>query len=303
MVAKIRRVVGCIKYEGVKIAMKILHVAVFTPMSTNVCQADGFEYLGHEVIRYDYRAKAKRYGSIGRDDHLITICRNEKPDIILFSKCNNMHVSVVEECGKIGTTVLWYMDNFRNINEELKQKMGKCDYIFCATSAGINEALNYNDDVHRLHGGYDSRIHCPMEVPKTRDVCFIGEIYPYRAKFIRAINCEVIKGVYNEDHARIVSETKINLNFTEGDGVSNRIYKILAAKGFLLTTPWLEMEYDFTPGDDFVVFSTIDDLKSIIGYYLNNEVERERIADHGYRTIKQYDHINYAKKIMEVVKC
>ncbi len=40
--------------------MKILHVAVFTPQSTNVGQADGFESLGHEVIRYDYRAMAKK---------------------------------------------------------------------------------------------------------------------------------------------------------------------------------------------------------------------------------------------------
>ena len=141
-----------------------------------------------------------------------------------------------------------------------------------------------------------------MPVPKTRDVCFIGETYPYREKFIQAAGCEVIRGVYNEEHSRVVSETKINLNFTEGDGVSNRIYKVLAAKGFLLTTPWLGMESDFTPDEDFAVFTTPDNLKAAIARYLNDEAERERIANHGYETVQQYDHIGYAQSIIETVE-
>ena len=64
--------------------MKILHVAVFTPNSTNVWQADGFEALGHEVIRYDYRARITALSSYkNRDLELITLCQIEKPDIII----------------------------------------------------------------------------------------------------------------------------------------------------------------------------------------------------------------------------
>ena len=281
--------------------MKILHVAVFTPQSTNVWQADGFEELGHEVIRYDYRAMAKRYGSIGRDDHLMSVCRKESPDFSLFSKCNKMNANVVKKCRKVGKTVLWYMDDVYNMNAELKEKMKYSDYIFCSTNTAVEEGKKYCKNVYRLQGGYDSNIHKPIDVPKIRDVAFIGGMRPYRNKFKAGWDFDVINGVYNEAHSKVVSETKINLSFTEGRGVSNRIYKLMAAGGFVLTMPYDSMYDDFTPGKDFDTFSTPQEMKEKIVYYLEHEEERERIASYGYEAVKQYDHINYAKKILEAV--
>jgi len=281
--------------------MKVLHVAVFTPLSTNVWQADGFENLGHKVIRYDYRAVAKRYGSIGRDEHLISLCRKETPDIILFSKCNKMDISVVEECGKVGKTVLWFMDNRWNIDDEARQKMKKCDYVFCSRWDGIDEASRLNDNVYRLQGGYDPKVHYPIGVPKIRDICFIGALRPDRAAYAKAVGAENITGVYNEDHSRVVSETKINLNFTEVDGTSNRLYKLMAAGGFVLTTPWRGIEEDFEIGKDLDMFNSPANLKERAEYYLEHEYERNKIAKWGSETVKRYDNINYAKRILEVV--
>jgi len=294
--------------------MKILHVAVFTSKSTNTWQADAFENLGHEVIRYDYRAKARELdGSLTnnnpkRDDDVIALCRKEKPDIILFSKCNRMNVNVVKECGKIGTTVLWYMDGAIGTDIELIDKMKHSDYVFCAIKDCVFEAKKHcqNSYRHPCAGGFDSRIHCPMNVPKTRDVAFIGNVntyvLPYRAQFKKEVNFDIINGVYNKAHSKIVSETRINLCFTEGGGVSNRLYKLLAARGFVLTMPWDTMLEDFEPGKDFDVFSTPTELNDKIKYYLENEDEREAIALHGYKTVQKYDYINYVKFILEKLK-
>lgn len=285
--------------------MKILHVAVFTPTSTNVWQADGFEELGHEVIRYDYRAMAKRYGSIGRDEHLISLCRKERPDFSLFSKCNKMHVNVVKECGKIGKTVLWYMDGIPNMNKELIDKMKHSDYVFCSMRDCVLEAKKHcrNSYRHPCEGGFDSRIHYPIVTPKVRDVAFIGNVYsyvlPYRKQFGKEVNFDIINGVFNEAHSKVVSETKINLCFTDGGGVSNRLYKLLASRGFVLTMPWDTMLEDFLPGKDFDVFTTPSELNEKIKYYLENEKEREVIASHGYRTVQKYNYINYARFILE----
>lgn len=282
--------------------MKILHVAVFTAMSTNVWQANGFENLGHEVIRYDYRQRVKDLGSLEqRDVDLILLCRKEKPDIILFSKCNKMDVSVVKECRKVGKTVLWYMDDIYNMDVELVEKMKHSDYIFCSINTAMEEGKKHCNNVYRLQGGYDSNIHRPVDVPKVRDVAFIGGMRPYRNKFKSGWDFEVINGIYNEDHSKVVSETKINLSFTEGRGVSNRIYKLMAAGGFVLTMPYDSMYEDFTPGKDFDTFSTPKELREKIVYYLEHEDERKEIAAHGYETVKQYDHINYARRIVEVV--
>ena len=41
--------------------MKIMYVAVFTETSTNTPQANAFEKLGHNVIRYDFKEKLKEF--------------------------------------------------------------------------------------------------------------------------------------------------------------------------------------------------------------------------------------------------
>lgn len=291
--------------------MKILHVAVFISGSTNVWQANGFEVLGHKVIRYDYRDRARKLdGSLKlinpkRDNDLIDLCYKEDPDIILFSKCNWMDIRVIEECSKVGKTVLWYMDNACHIDNELVLKIKKCNYVFCSTRESVIIAKKYNNNVYRLQGGYNPDVHYPMKIPKLRNIVFMGNVgayyIPYRSEYCGINNCDIINNVFNKDHSRIVSETKINLSLTTGDGVSNRLYKLLASKGFVLTMPWDTMKEDFTPGKDFVVFNSPEELKSKIKYYLTHTKEREKIAQHGYETVKKYDNVNYAKRILEKI--
>jgi len=288
--------------------MKILHVAVFTPKSTNPAQSDGFMNLGHQVIRYDYRQRARDLGyklhtfSPKRDSELVELCQREHPDIILFAKCNSVHIDVVRSCNKIGATVLWFPDFDTSIDDELVEKFKVCNYIFCSRWDGINVARKYNENVYRLQGGFNSKVHRPFDIPKRRDVVFIGGLRNRsRIEYRKAVNFEVVGNVYNEKHSRIVSETKINLNFTKGDGTSNRIYKLMAAGGFVLTQPWYRMGEDFEISKDLDVFRTPEELRSKIKYYLKHEEEREKIAEYGFKTVQKYDNNNYAKKIIEKI--
>jgi len=86
--------------------MKILFVAVFNKNSTNWSQSDALKQNGVKVIEFDYRHIAKQIGNTRRDEVLIEICKNEKPDSVLFSKCNEIHYRVVDECNKISKTIL-----------------------------------------------------------------------------------------------------------------------------------------------------------------------------------------------------
>ncbi len=282
--------------------MKILHVAVFTPTSTNVWQAQGFEALGHEVIRYNYRARARALSSIKkRDDDLIKLCYASKPDIILFAKCNNMHYRVVEECRKVTTTIMWMPDCGPNIDAEFGAKLGHCDFIFCSAQDVVDLAKRYCPNSYRLQGGYDSKVHYPIDVPKKRDAVFIGTLRDYRIKYKKEVNFEVVTGVYNKNHSRVVSESRINLNFNKGRATSNRIYKLMAAGGFVLTMPWAGMSEDFGIGIHLDIFSNSEQLKHKIDFYLKDSWLRERIANQGYEKVKEYDNINYAKRILKEV--
>lgn len=287
--------------------MKILFVGVFTEISTNVWQANAFEKLGWIVIRFDYREVANEVGIKKRDEMLVEICEKELPTITLFAKCNIMDVGVLKQCYPYsGAIVLWMPDGMASVNEELILKMKVSNYIFCAGPEVINVAKKYCDNVYKLHGGYNSEIHYPIDRPKIRDVCFIGRVHgyflPYREKLWQEKKFEVINGVYGFDHSKVVSETKINLNLTDGNGVSNRIFKLLASKGFVLTNSWKEMYDEFTPGKDFDVFHTLDELCSQIKFYLINENQRKKIAEHGYRTVQKYNDLNFAKKIIEMTQ-
>jgi len=273
---------------------------VFSPHSTNIWQADAFEELGHEVIRYDYRAKADELGFHGRDHELIVLCQIEEPALILFSKCNQMDVRVVKECGKIGKTALWYMDPKHNIDAELIEKMKAANYVFSALWDGYREGKKHNKNTFKIYEGYDPKEHFPSpHTSQIRDVCFIGNMYLNRISYQRTVPFEVISDAYGKDHAKIVSETKINLNFSHyGDGTSDRTYKILAAGGFLLTTPWEKMEQEFSIGVHLDIFKSAYDLQKKIHYYLGQSQKREQIAYTGSQKVKEYDNINYAKSIL-----
>ena len=75
----------------------------------------------------------------------------------------------------------------------------------------------------------------------------------------------------------------------------------MAAGGFLLTEPWQNLNQEFGVGKDLDTFSSIDELKLKIDYYLNNEDERTKIAEHGRKTVSKYTVEVFCKNILEVV--
>ena len=281
-------------------------IAVFTPTSTNCSQADGFERNGCQVVRYDYRQRAKQIGDKNRDQEIINICTNERPDIVFFSKCNEVATHVVCSCNFYSVTVLWYMDPLNiNFSQELKEKIACSSYAFCALTEPYKEAQKWvsypENHVFFLQEGFDEKVNYPILTPYINDVAFIGALRNERQKYYDALKFKVYNNAYNEIHSEVVSQTKINLNFTEG-GTSDRTYKILASRGFLLTQPWPEMEKDFIVKKDLDIFTSIDELKIQIDYYLNHEEERVNIANQGYQTVQKFNRTNFAKAILDRVR-
>lgn len=278
--------------------MKILFVAVFNKSSTNNSQSSAFIKNGHDVIEFNYREIASKIGDLKRDDKLIEVCINENPDLVLFSKCNEIHHRVVIECNKISKTALWYMDPLNsNFNTSLIHKINLCDYTFCALWLPYIEAQGIGGDkVHFIQEGFDHIQNYPFEIDYKYDVSFIGNLRNKRLGYHKELKFDVITNAYGEEHSKSVSQSKINLNFTEG-GTSDRTYKVLASKGFLLTEPWPNMEEDFTIGEDLVIFNTVNELKEKISYYLNNKKERLRIAENGFKTVQKFSRLNWAEKI------
>ena len=118
--------------------------------------------------------------------------------------------------------------------------------------------------------------------------------------YYNAVEFTNITSAYGHQHAIVVGQSKINLNFVEASaGTSDRTYKILAAGGFLLTQPWENMKRDFVNNIDLVTFRSIDELKDCIHFYLSNPRLRDAIAYNGCRTVQKFSRMFWARAIIE----
>ena len=290
--------------------MKILFVGVFNKESTNTSQLKGFKNLGCDVLEYPYRDKLSLFNNNIelRDNDLIKVCESYKPDITLFSKCNNMDSYVVYTCNRFSKTVYWYMDYIHNLTDECLSKIRLSDYVFCSRNAALNIASKINNKSYFLHEGFDEENNIYInDIEQDIDVSFIGTLNDHgchnnRTEYQKEIQFKVYNNVYNIEHSKTVCRSKINLNFTEGDGSSDRIYKLLASKGFVLTQPWEGIDNDFTIGRDLDTFNNINELKEKINYYLDNNDIRLQIAENGYKTVQKFNRTNWAKTIINIVK-
>lgn len=283
--------------------MKILFVGVFDlyGKSTNNSQIISLKTLGHKVTGYNYRKKAKSIGTAARDLDLIGVLQNRSFDLVLFSKCNQISSKVFTEAKKKSKTCLWFMDPLSSYNSEMREKTDLVDYFCCDKKNVLIEAIKLNCNAFHIHEGFDHRVDKPIDTKKEYEVSFIGNLYGMRRELIAGItkNVTVIDNAYGQRHPWVVSKTKINLNFCTDEGASDRVYKILAAGGFLLTNDWHGRQEVFQNHRDLVIYTDLGDLNEKIEFYLENDKERALIAKSGNQRVQRFNRLHWAQKIVE----
>ena len=101
----------------------------------------------------------------------------------------------------------------------------------------------------------------------------------------------------------VFRHSKINLNITLRsiqNGIPLRAMDIMGAGGFLLTNYQNDSNRHFIDGEDYVSFSSPEDMIQKIAYYLEHEKERNEIAENGCR--KVHSEHTYQKRIYEMLK-
>jgi len=284
----------------------IIFVGVFTDKSTNVSQAEALESLGYNITTYSYRERLERLGNVAsRDTELKDLIKESKPDLVIFSKCNNMDVSVVTECNKYSSSCLWYMDPCPGSqwNGELLQKVKAATFMCCDKLPAVKLAKQFSKNVFHIIEGFDHTRDFPHELDKSIDVSFIGSLYNGRDMQLAQLgDIKHFDNVYGEEHAKIVSKSKINLNFCTNGCASDRIYKILGAGGFLLTDDWSGREETFIDGEHLVIFKGLEDLKTKLNYYLSNPNICKKIAKNGLLEVQRYSRVKWAESIIETFR-
>jgi spore maturation protein CgeB len=183
---------------------------------------------------------------------------------------------------------------------ELEEKIKQCTFSCFAIRKSYQRAITINTNSHFIHEGFDEFTNYPIETDNKYNVSFIGNLRSERIPFYRSYDFHISNDAYGTKHNEVVASSYINLNFTSGEGTSDRTYKVLAANGFLLTQPWEDMDLDFDKTLDFDVFNTPEEMKEKIYYYLKNKDQRTKTANHGYKTVQKYTRTNWAKGIIEL---
>lgn len=101
----------------------------------------------------------------------------------------------------------------------------------------------------------------------------------------------------------VFHNSKINLNITLRtiqQGISLRVWDVLASGGFLLTNYQPELEEFFEIGNDLECFVSKEDMLYKIEYYLEHEEERKQIAQNGYNKVKQLH--SYKRRMQAILE-
>ena len=108
---------------------------------------------------------------------------------------------------------------------------------------------------------------------------------------------------YGDPLARVFANSKINLNISlkgiEG-GTPKRVMDICAAGGFALTNYCEETAELFKEDEEIVMFKTPEELVDKVGYYLEHDDERRKIARKGQRKVLQ--NYTYEKQLQQLMR-
>lgn len=83
-----------------------------------------------------------------------------------------------------------------------------------------------------------------------------------------------------------------------------RTFEVPACRGFMLSTRTTEQKNFFKEGKEADYFSTPEELKQKIDFYLKNDELRLKIAEAGYQKLlkSNYSYIDRAKQVLKVFK-
>ena len=294
--------------------MRVLLLFPMADKQTGSAIKHAFEKLDHVVKAVDVKNRIK---------HSYKIACKFKPDLVFCSRTNKLAKQVMMIKKKFPEVIacVWNVDTRYNINywERLFSLIKTCDYYFVVASKLIPEWRKINPNTFWLPQGVQNESYNKPntitekdEAKYSSDVSWAGKgregFHKIRGPFLDTIiqakidfkqwGCAGNPKIYNEDHNKMVSLSKINLAISgwpkNEKYTSVRNYKILGAGGFLLEL-YRKGIYEIFPENIFDCYKSPDDLVEKIRYWLKNERERKEYAERGYKWV--HENATYTHRI------
>lgn len=240
----------------------------------------------------------------------------ERPDAILldsYEPSNAGHprkatIHTVRSMLRVPAVFLWYDANTRHVLKQIRHMDDVADLHLVMDSAALARDRPNDPRVLATWFAYDPSLFRP-NTRRTIDVSFLGSVGGYRSvrsaylAHLEAQNQPLFlstKGP-NENsllqarYYEILGNSKISINFAHGiEGsaqLKGRVFEILHSGALLLESANDEIKRYFLPMMDYVPFADPTDLLDKIRYFLAHDDERNRIAENGFRKVREmYGH-------------
>lgn len=206
-------------------------------------------------------------------------------DAVMEAQLNISGANIVESM--LTTNILEQLQEYFQL-EKSEGSFSDLGLIFQTTVLGFKIA-----EIERRRALIELSKHYRVNVYSNSDV----------SDLLRIQHCGSVD--YWSEMPKVFRMSKINLNFTIPNiksGIPLRIWDVLGCGGFLLTNYQAEIPYYFKEGEDLVCFDGLEDLCEKVGYYLEHEEERKRIAWNGYRKVREkHSYIERIHTILDTV--
>ena len=196
---------------------------------------------------------------------------------------------------------------------KLSHSFGKC--FFAHYTSGIktlSKIKNFSEDFYWLPFACDPQIHASLQkkvnIEPIYDIAFVGNEGNIPRKFI----LHELRERYTKSYigyadfrkmGTVYSYSKIGFNYSINNDLNSRIFEIMATGRMLITnnindSKFLEL---FKNRENIVVYNNVEELFSLIEYYLKHEDEREAIALKGQNLVlSQHTYLHRAQEILKV---
>jgi hypothetical protein len=264
-----------------------------------------FKRLGHRVYPYgNYHQTQERLNKQPLPKEL---------DLLIYCECNDFDPQYEElRHQKARARVYWDfdVDNGREGAAAELAKQIDFDLICHANKLYADYFKQFAPKTLFLPYAFDDEHFKPLKIKPQIKVAIIGTPYSQRRRYVKKLqnlgaHVDFIQGVYQDEFVKALNNLKIHLNLNifgpGGNGLLvMRVWETVGCSTFLLTQRKDFIEDFFEDGKHLALFESEAECADKIKYYLEHEVDREKIANAGHKeALRNHTYLSRSQTIID----
>lgn len=296
---------------------KVLFVKIESPGYSAQGMVDGWKQLGFEVVEFSWQDYRFNWGIPSTRQKMIDLALENKPDVIFLHIQNKeiLDIETAQILRSIAFTINYSFDTRDDIS--WFKKVGPfITHTFLASQDDVDEC--FNDDIENvslLQSSCDyswyKKLSLPYE-PGHPEIVFIGNNYEHSNKNfpLAADRQRMIEFLYEnfpgrfqaygigqkngtvnpQQEINIYNRAKIAVSqnlFSKTLYSSDRLWRIMGCGTFCLTKRFDGIRSIFQKEVEIDWWDNFGELKSLIDFYLSDDIERNMVADLGCALVRE----------------